>query len=812
MVLPPRVLAVADVAGVQSIELAAEERLDLHTSVPATHADQVRTGALGLTGAGVIVGVVDTGIDIYHQAFRNSDGTTRLLSLLDTTVPYSITAAGGPTGGTFQLRWTPPAVGGATPAQQITANLPFNATVQQVRTALEALAAIEPGDILATGGPLPGAPIVVEFAGRYLNKDVEPLEITSAVTPAAAAIVINRGREYTRDQINAVLSAPGAPFGSFDADGHGTHVMGIAAGDGSQAGNCHLSGYYVGVAPAADLIAVKTTLINADTMRGVQYVFDRATALNKAAVVNLSLGRESGAHDGSADDEIRYDQLLTTTPAGRAIVVSAGNDGNRYDHARPAEQPKSGGGLHSFKTVFANSTVTMDVVIAPRDRRDDWFFFWYSGAGRITLQLRAPGGATLAAAVAPGAPIFTTPLAGHPLRIRNRTNDTPTNQHSISVRISPPAGGSITTGPWRFTLAETAGHPTPIDCWIDLDLKDPHPRFVNADQDRTRTLTIPATAHNVITVASYDHRDSVLADSSSRGPTTDARPAGEGKPDITAPGVGVTSVKSAVRNTGICCDCCQDFYVAMSGTSMAAPHITGIVALIFQRNRSLTWEQVRAHLRATADPPDPITGPTLPNSDWGAGVVNAEVAAAGVPALAAAGDSPVLTRTLPGSDDLPGTAEWGGHGPQVSDRPRVPAQVPSIAAMIEGGPGAERLRELRRAVRATPMGQLAAALISTHLDEVLRLVNSDRRVMVAWHRMNGPDLVRLVLQTPPGEPMALPATMGGHPIAAGLARLLDALAAAGSSQLHADVVRHRALLLSLPGLNLDDLGELAVGG
>jgi Subtilase family len=325
-------------------------------------------------------------------------------------------------------------------------------------------------------------------------------------------------------------------------------------------------------------------------------------------------------------------------------------------------------------------------------------------------------------------------------------------------------------------------------------------------------LTIPATAHNVITVASYDHRDSVLADSSSRGPTTDARPAGEGKPDITAPGVGVTSVKSAVRNTGICCDCCQDFYVAMSGTSMAAPHITGIVALIFQRNRSLTWEQVRAHLRATADPPDPITGPTLPNSDWGAGVVNAEVAAAGVPALAAAGDSPVLTRTLPGSDDLPGTAEWGGHGPQVSDRPRVPAQVPSIAAMIEGGPGAERLRELRRAVRATPMGQLAAALISTHLDEVLRLVNSDRRVMVAWHRMNGPDLVRLVLQTPPGEPMALPATMGGHPIAAGLARLLDALAAAGSSQLHADVVRHRALLLSLPGLNLDDLGELAVGG
>ncbi|MDX2546907.1 hypothetical protein ACOT81_05260 [Streptomyces sp. WI04-05B] len=185
MALPPSVPAIAFVSGVRSVELAAVEHPDLHTSVPATRADHVRTGALGLTGAGVIVGVVDSGIDIYHHAFRNIDGTTRLLSLLDTTTPYTLTGSGPPTAGTFQLGWTPPATGGAVPAQQTTANLPFNATVQQVRAALEALAAIEPGDVLATGGPLPGTPVVVSFAGRYLNRDVEPLRGSgSALTPA----------------------------------------------------------------------------------------------------------------------------------------------------------------------------------------------------------------------------------------------------------------------------------------------------------------------------------------------------------------------------------------------------------------------------------------------------------------------------------------------------------------------------------------------------------------------------------------------------------------------------------------------------
>jgi hypothetical protein len=232
----------------------------------------------------------------------------------------------------------------------------------------------------------------------------------------------------------------------------------------------------------------------------------------------------------------------------------------------------------------------------------------------------------------------------------------------------------------------------------------------------------------------------------------------------------------------------------MSGTSMAAPHVTGIIALMFQRNSTLTFSEVRAALRAHADAPDPITGPTLPNSDWGAGIVNAEAAVNSVPAHAAAVGSPTAVSAFP--------------APLSS---RVPALVPGMAAMATTDAGATRLRELRRAVVASPAGQLAAALVSTHVDEVIRLVNHERRVTIAWHRMHGPDLLQDILRQALGG-LTLPGTVDGQPVAPGLARLLDELERAGSARLRADIARHRELLMSLPGLSITDLGQLPWAG
>ncbi len=68
--------------GVRRVELRKKLRLHLNLSSPAVGAPQVYRN-YHLDGSGVIVGIVDTGIDYTHPAFRNPDGTTRILAILD---------------------------------------------------------------------------------------------------------------------------------------------------------------------------------------------------------------------------------------------------------------------------------------------------------------------------------------------------------------------------------------------------------------------------------------------------------------------------------------------------------------------------------------------------------------------------------------------------------------------------------------------------------------------------------------------------------------------------------------------------------
>ena len=745
--------ALAEVPGVLTIERTATTRPAIHSSVPATKADYFRSSTPGRTGAGVIVGVVDTGIDIFHHAFRQDNGDTRVVALWDMTAPYTFTAVGTPTGGTFTLNWTAPKA----TAAETTPALPHTATAAAVLVALEGLPSIDPGDVIVTGGPLPGTPIVVTFVGRYHRQDVEPLRITSSTTPAPTRIRVERGRKYNFGEINAAVRQPESAWGSWDAEGHGTHLAGIAAGDGSQSGNCHLSGYYLGVAPKAELAIVKTTFSAARNIEAVRWIFDTAGA--KAAVVNLSFSSEDSAHDGSDQEETEYDNLLAANPIGRSIVASAGNVGALADLSEEGSHPR--GGMHSRKAINPSGNATMRFAVREQDAADDWLYVWYGGASRISLQLKEPGGAQLTDSVKPDDAEYTTALAGHPLSIRSETNASTTGRHRIAIRISPRPGpvGTIKPGPWTLTLRETAAVGADVDCWISREDNDRNPRFVNDDQDRMRTIGSPGCGHSVITVANYDHRDNTIAESSSRGPTIDARPDGETKPDLAAPGVGIVAAKGRARG-GTCCDCCYDFYVGKSGTSMAVPHVTGVVALMFEADKTLTWDQVRTRLRAGADPPDPITGPTLPNEVWGTGILNAKKA----------------------------------------------LQVPDVHNAVGTGPTAfagSHLEEMRAAVLATPLGQTAAALVSTHFDEVLRLINARRRVTVAWHRMGGPDLVDHLVHAPSGGPVVLPVAIDGKDLRIGLARLLDALEGEGSLPLRTDVRRHRDLVLRLPGLDLD---------
>ncbi|HID60500.1 MAG TPA: hypothetical protein EYP46_01405 [Hadesarchaea archaeon] len=144
-------------------------------------------------------------------------------------------------------------------------------------------------------------------------------------------------------------------------------------------------------------------------------------------------------------------------------------------------------------------------------------------------------------------------------------------------------------------------------------------------------ISSPGAADNAITVgALFDHNtvnqgDDTVASYSNRGPRLDdgdLDQSDELKPDLTAPGTYIWSAKGS--NTTA-----SNSYHQLSGTSMAVPHITGVVALMLQTNPNLTPSDVKQMLRETAEarglPYDPGLSDKY-NVGFGWGIVDARAA------------------------------------------------------------------------------------------------------------------------------------------------------------------------------------------
>jgi subtilisin family serine protease len=123
-------------------------------------------------------------------------------------------------------------------------------------------------------------------------------------------------------------------------------------------------------------------------------------------------------------------------------------------------------------------------------------------------------------------------------------------------------------------------------------------------------------------VAAYSAEDSgdPLAFFSSRGPLADY---GSGlqqpdKPDIAAPGWQIDAANSHDARP----KCKKDVTIQMNGTSMASPHVAGVVALMIEKDVNLTVAQVMSTLKTAARPPEAL------ESKWevGAGRLDAKSA------------------------------------------------------------------------------------------------------------------------------------------------------------------------------------------
>jgi subtilisin family serine protease len=499
----------------------------------------------------------------------------------------------------------------------------------------------------------------------YLWDHAPPSGSSGAPPGSVGGTLFNYGIECRQAQMGRNGTCP-----SRDTDGHGTHVAGIAAGDGSGTNRGQPTYEYPGVAPEADLIVVRTTLSGRSVVDGVAYIFARAEQLRKPAVVNLSLGSQFGPHDGTLALSVIMDEL---SGPGRIIVAAAGNEGSNF--ALP-------GSLHGEATVVRGDSGVIEFLVddyTRGSRSDDDLILlqaFYSPQDTFTVTLQRPDGtridvgfndttSSLGAAggvltyngTAAGDTIFRVIVGPDTIDFGSSSSFPSSKTNYFTAFIGEWLDGAVApgVGTWRIILRKTSGPGSGlVDTYLPVVTIETEPFFTTGATNR-RLVQSPADAKRVIAVGGYHAFQSWRASNdttysfnpallpvnqllffSSPGPTRDGRL----KPEITAPGVALSSISRDANFGGDPRLVSPDSaHVIALGTSMSAPHVTGTVALMLSAFKHLTPEQVRDALTRgarqdeftrrtfTAEPN------TVPNASWGFGKLDVAAALANVRGL-----------------------------------------------------------------------------------------------------------------------------------------------------------------------------------
>ncbi len=391
-----------------------------------------------------------------------------------------------------------------------------------------------------------------------------------------------------------------------DDFGHGTHVASIAAGTGK-------AGPYRGVAPGAFLIVVKSgrpvcggeqwSLSEDEIIDGMIYAFRKAEELGLRLVINLSLGSDLGPHDGTTPMEEVIEELAEK---GVIVVVSAGNS---------AED-----GIHASGELREGEGEKLEWVIPPDTTEFALSLNLYPG-NNVNLTLLTPLGE-----------IGFGENLGR-IHASLTINELEKGLEYL-VEISSTDGAPLPTRPWSMIIEALKVSGNPVwHAWIESDTCSPFSeRFLSSEKYNVSpeyTISIPATSPHAIAVGGYvskntwmnylgerletGYRVGELLPFSGRGPTRDGRI----KPDITAPGSIIVAAKP-VGPPSSTLDI-NEYYTVKHGTSMAAPHVAGVIALILQLFPNASYQEVYQALISSAE----RVG-DAPSNSWGWGKLNAK--------------------------------------------------------------------------------------------------------------------------------------------------------------------------------------------
>lgn len=375
------------------------------------------------------------------------------------------------------------------------------------------------------------------------------------------------GRIFRREEINSAINTDDAyaalAYHPGDSDSkhpktgewqgaHGTHVLDIAAGNGNGGG-------MAGVAPEADLIFVhlaKTARVigpdnlgdSSTVLEALDFVFSEAG--DRPCVVNMSVGAHGGPHDASTLVEQGIDRAVELVP-GRCVVNSAGNYFAKKAHA-------SG-------RISTGEMSELKFDVPGDDPTPSELELWHSPVDKFSIQLSGPEQQPLLSIK----PDESKEIQHEDKRIGLASYQKRINgDYSFDVVLSPLAP----QGQWTLSVqAEQAGDGR-YHAWIERD-HGLQPRFSGESVDQTFTTGTICNGRNSITVGAIDPHaaGTKLGSFSSSGPTRDGRV----KPEVLAPGVSIVAARSANPD-----DQPEAAYTSKSGTSMAAPHVAGCVALI----------------------------------------------------------------------------------------------------------------------------------------------------------------------------------------------------------------------------------------